>query len=163
MSGFEDFLTPQVTGIAVALLVMFAVGGLIFSLFAPSLSGTKRRDQRMMAVARYVTNADGNSCEFALTVADEWQAKGAGGQLMERLMQAARANKQIFCEKPLSLTSASAKKMVKACRDRGLVLALGHERRYEPAWLIGRLSGSRICRCRKRYGMPFPERTTRPV
>ncbi len=51
MSGFEDFLTPQVTGIAVALLVMFAVGGLIFSLFAPSLSGTKRRDQRMMAVA----------------------------------------------------------------------------------------------------------------
>ena len=51
------------------------------------------------------------------------------------LMQAARANKQIFCEKPLSLTSASAKKMVKACRDRGLVLGLGHERRYEPAWM----------------------------
>ncbi|MBT6536082.1 MAG: Gfo/Idh/MocA family oxidoreductase [Rhodospirillaceae bacterium] len=51
------------------------------------------------------------------------------------LMQAARANKQIFCEKPLSLTSASAKKMVKACRDRGIVLGLGHERRYEPAWM----------------------------
>ncbi|HCP01388.1 MAG: hypothetical protein CL573_03805 [Alphaproteobacteria bacterium] len=51
------------------------------------------------------------------------------------LMLAARANKQIFCEKPLSLTSASAKKMVKACRDRGLILGLGHERRYEPAWM----------------------------
>jgi predicted dehydrogenase len=51
------------------------------------------------------------------------------------MMQAARAGKQIFCEKPLSLTSASAKKMVKACRDRGLVLGLGHERRYEPAWM----------------------------
>jgi predicted dehydrogenase len=50
------------------------------------------------------------------------------------LMRAARANKQIFCEKPLSLTSASAKKMVKACRDRGLVLGIGHERRFEPAW-----------------------------
>lgn len=50
------------------------------------------------------------------------------------LMQAARANKQIFCEKPLSLTSASAKRMVKACRDRGLVLGIGHERRFEPAW-----------------------------
>ena len=51
------------------------------------------------------------------------------------LMQAARANKQIFCEKPLSLTSASAKKMVKACRDRGLIMGIGHERRYEPAWM----------------------------
>ncbi|WP_035898495.1 type II secretion system F family protein [Labrenzia sp. DG1229] len=51
MSGFEEFLTPQVTGIAVAGLVMLAVAGVIFSLFAPSLSGTKRRDQRMQAVA----------------------------------------------------------------------------------------------------------------
>ncbi|MBG6199519.1 tight adherence protein B [Labrenzia sp. EL_13] len=51
MSGLEEFLTPQVTGIAVAGLVMLAVAGVIFSLFAPSLSGTKRRDQRMQAVA----------------------------------------------------------------------------------------------------------------
>ncbi|WP_305988895.1 type II secretion system F family protein [Roseibium sp. MMSF_3544] len=51
MSGFEDFLTPQITGIAVAVLVMLAVGGIIFSIFQPTLSGTKRRDQRMEAVA----------------------------------------------------------------------------------------------------------------
>lgn len=51
MSGLEEFLTPEVTGIAVAGLVMLAVAGVIFSLFAPSLSGTKRRDQRMQAVA----------------------------------------------------------------------------------------------------------------
>lgn len=47
----EEFLTPEMTGIAVALLVMFAVGGVIYSLFQPSLSGSKRRDQRMHAVA----------------------------------------------------------------------------------------------------------------
>jgi acetyltransferase len=47
-------------------------------------------EQHMMAVARYVTNADARSCEFALTVADEWQSRGVGGQLMERLMQVAR-------------------------------------------------------------------------
>lgn len=51
MSGLQEFLTPEITGIAVALLVTLAVGGVIFSIFAPSLSGTKRRDQRIQAVA----------------------------------------------------------------------------------------------------------------
>ncbi|WP_298822140.1 type II secretion system F family protein [uncultured Roseibium sp.] len=51
MSGLEEFLTPEVTGIAVALLVMFAVGGIIYSLFQPTLSGSKKRDQRIEAVA----------------------------------------------------------------------------------------------------------------
>ena len=51
MSGFEEILTPELTGIAVAILVMLAVGGIIYSVFQPSLSGTKRRDQRVQAVA----------------------------------------------------------------------------------------------------------------
>ncbi|MCV0425598.1 MAG: pilus assembly protein, partial [Roseibium sp.] len=51
MSGFEEFLTPEITGIAVAFLVIVAVGGVIYSLFQPSLSGTKKRDQRLQAVS----------------------------------------------------------------------------------------------------------------
>ncbi|QDG74489.1 type II secretion system F family protein [Labrenzia sp. PHM005] len=51
MSGFEQFMTPAVTGTAVAILVMLSVGGIIFGLFLPSLSGTKRRDERMTAVS----------------------------------------------------------------------------------------------------------------
>ena len=51
----------------------------------------------------------------------------------ELVLRAAAAGKQVFCEKPLSLTATSAKKMVKACAESGLVLGLGHERRYEPA------------------------------
>ena len=39
--------------------------------------------------------------------------------------------KQIFCEKPLSLTKASAERMVAAARDAGLTLGVGHERRFE--------------------------------
>ena len=39
--------------------------------------------------------------------------------------------KQIFCEKPLSLTKASAERMVVAARDAGLILGVGHERRFE--------------------------------
>ena len=45
---------------------------------------------RILGVARYVSNPDKQSCEFALTVADEWQKKGIGRQLMQRLMTVAR-------------------------------------------------------------------------
>jgi len=44
-----------------------------------------------LAVARYVTAADGRSCEFAIVVADDWQGKGLGARLMSALLAAARA------------------------------------------------------------------------
>jgi acetyltransferase len=44
-----------------------------------------------LGVARYVTNIDGESCEFALVVADEWHNLGIGTQLMTALIDAARA------------------------------------------------------------------------
>jgi predicted dehydrogenase len=45
---------------------------------------------------------------------------------------AVAAGKHIFCEKPLALTKAGAEKAVRLCRDAGLVLGMGHERRWEP-------------------------------
>jgi predicted dehydrogenase len=45
---------------------------------------------------------------------------------------AAAAGKHVFCEKPLALTKAGAQKAVALCRDAGLVLGMGHERRWEP-------------------------------
>jgi predicted dehydrogenase len=48
-----------------------------------------------------------------------------------QIEQAVAAGKHIFCEKPLSLTRAGAEKSVALCRERGLVLGIGHERRYE--------------------------------
>ena len=47
-------------------------------------------DARFVGVARYVGNPDRHSCEFALTVTDEWQQRGVGRELMRRLMEAAR-------------------------------------------------------------------------
>jgi len=47
-------------------------------------------DAHILGVVRYVSNPDKQSCEFALTVADEWQQKGIGRQLMQRLMTVAR-------------------------------------------------------------------------
>jgi predicted dehydrogenase len=45
---------------------------------------------------------------------------------------AVAAGKHVFCEKPLALTKAGAEKAVRLCRDAGLVLGMGHERRWEP-------------------------------
>jgi acetyltransferase len=46
--------------------------------------------EREVAVARYVTNPDHRSCEFAIVVADAWQRKGIGRRMMERLIEIAR-------------------------------------------------------------------------
>jgi acetyltransferase len=45
-----------------------------------------------LGAARYVTNPDGETCEFALVVADAWQGRGIGTKLMHSLMEVARAN-----------------------------------------------------------------------
>ncbi|MEP5566934.1 MAG: bifunctional acetate--CoA ligase family protein/GNAT family N-acetyltransferase, partial [Halioglobus sp.] len=55
-----------------------------------AISPNKNGEDSFLGVARYVTNPDGSSCEFALAVADEWQSHGVGPKLMDRLMQIAR-------------------------------------------------------------------------
>jgi len=49
-----------------------------------------------------------------------------------QIARAAGAGKHVFCEKPLSLTRSGAERSVGLLRDRGLVLGIGHERRWEP-------------------------------
>ena len=51
----------------------------------------------------------------------------------EMAVEAFRAGKHVFCEKPLALTAASAERILAACTKTGTVLGIGHERRYEPA------------------------------
>ncbi len=53
-----------------------------------ALIGTGDAEQQI-GVARYTTNPDGESCEFALVVADAWQGKGLGKILMRDLMHIA--------------------------------------------------------------------------
>ena len=64
----------------------------------------------------------------------------------EQIEKAVAAGKHVFCEKPLAMTRAGAEKAVTLCRNAGLVLGMGHERRFEPpvaemleAAAIGRL------------------------
>lgn len=46
--------------------------------------------ERIVGISRYSASADGESCECAVTVADEWQNKGLGSALMKHLIEIAR-------------------------------------------------------------------------
>lgn len=51
----------------------------------------------------------------------------------EQVMAAARAGKHVFVEKPFTLTAASGRAAAGACRDAGVVLTVGHNRRLSGA------------------------------
>jgi predicted dehydrogenase len=51
----------------------------------------------------------------------------------EHIIAAAKAGKHVFVEKPFALTAASAAKAAEACAKAGVVLAVGHNRRFAPA------------------------------
>ena len=50
-----------------------------------------------------------------------------------QVLACAAARKQVFCEKPLALSHADAAGMFDACRQAGVVLAVGHNRRFWPS------------------------------
>jgi predicted dehydrogenase len=50
----------------------------------------------------------------------------------DQIRQAVAARKHVFCEKPLALTRKDAVAAVDLCKSAGLVLGMGHERRFEP-------------------------------
>jgi predicted dehydrogenase len=54
-------------------------------------------------------------------------------QHLSQVIAAAGAGKQIFCEKPLALRRDHATRMFEACREAGVVLAVGHNRRFWPS------------------------------
>jgi predicted dehydrogenase len=50
-----------------------------------------------------------------------------------QILACAAAGKPVFSEKPLALTLADAQRAVAACRDAGVVLGIGTDRRFLPA------------------------------
>jgi len=51
----------------------------------------------------------------------------------EQIEAAAAAGKHVFVEKPITLTKADAEAAIAACRDAGVVCAVGFNRRFHPA------------------------------
>ena len=51
----------------------------------------------------------------------------------DQVVAAARAGKHVFVDKPFTLTVADGRRATQACREAGVVLAVGHQRRKSPA------------------------------
>ena len=54
-------------------------------------------------------------------------------QHVDGVIAAASAGKHVFCEKPLALTKEDCARAVGACREAGVVLGIGTDKRYFPA------------------------------
>jgi predicted dehydrogenase len=52
---------------------------------------------------------------------------------VDQVVAVARAGKPVWCEKPLALTRSEAERAVAACRDAGVMLALGNSKRCFPS------------------------------
>ncbi len=50
----------------------------------------------------------------------------------EQVTKAAKAGKNILCEKPLALNSSQAEEMVKVCEDNGVKLAVSYVYKFHP-------------------------------
>ncbi|MHB1687567.1 MAG: Gfo/Idh/MocA family protein [Ignavibacteriaceae bacterium] len=53
----------------------------------------------------------------------------------EEVIKAAKAGKNILCEKPLSLTSSQAEEMINVCRENKVLLAVNYSLRFHPTIL----------------------------
>jgi acetyltransferase len=83
-----------------------------------ALAATVERDGReaLVGVARYVVDASGTGCEFAIAVDDAWQGSGLAGILMNALIDVARARALATMEGSVLATNT---RMLKFTRQLG--------------------------------------------
>jgi len=67
-----------------------------------------------LGVARYAIDPNGESCEFALVVNDQWQKQGIGHKLMDVLMDVARGRGLKVIEGEVLKTNRPMLKLVEA-------------------------------------------------
>ncbi len=93
--------------------------------FAPELSGAATEQGHSVYPSFEAILEDASVAAVILTSPND--------QHEPQSVAAARAGKHVLCEKPLSLTGESARRIVDAVTNAGVVLGVGHERRFEPA------------------------------
>ena len=73
----------------------------------------------LIGVARYVLEAEGRACEFALVIADAWQGRSIGRRMMEKLITVARGRglKEIYGD-----VLSTNRPMLEFCRKLGFRL-----------------------------------------
>lgn len=110
-----------------------------------SVHGRSARIEFVRGVTRTPANAAAFGAETGIPIDTSYEALLADpavdavvlatphSQHVAQIEQAAAAGKHVFVEKPLALDPAAAERAYRVCRDAGVALALGHNRRYLPA------------------------------
>jgi acetyltransferase len=81
-------------------------------------------DDRAIGISRYATNPDGESCEFALVIAEDWKRRGLGSRMMRALIEVARAR---GLKRMIGHVLAENHAMLALCGGLGFALSTGGE------------------------------------
>ena len=76
--------------------------------------------RREIGVCRYAVNPDGESCEFAVVVADDWQHRGLARKLMGVLIETARSRGIAYMN---GVFLSNNERMLKFVQKLGFVLS----------------------------------------
>jgi predicted dehydrogenase len=110
-----------------------------------SVQGKSERLQFTHAVVRRPAEAAEFAARQTLKLSDDFAGMLADktvqavvlttphSQHVEQIVAAAGAGKAVFCEKPLALIRADARRAIDACRRAGVALGLGYNRRFWPS------------------------------
>ncbi len=79
-----------------------------------------------------VQNSFDNYDEFLKSDIDAVFVSSANSHHYEQVIKAAKAGKNILCEKPLAVTSKQAEEMVDVCKDNNVLLAVNYIHRFHP-------------------------------
>lgn len=79
-----------------------------------------------------VQNSFNNYDEFLKSDIDAVFVASSNVHHYEQVIKAAKAGKNILCEKPLAITSQQAEEMVNVCKDNNVLLAVNYVHRYHP-------------------------------
>lgn len=113
---------------------------------AKSIHGNSDKIRINRGVTRTPSKAAAFSQETGIPVDDDYTALLADpaidavilatphSQHVDQILAAAAAGKHVFCEKPLALEAQGAVEAFNACEKAGVVLAVGQNRRFLPAY-----------------------------
>ncbi len=79
-----------------------------------------------------VQNSFDDLDEFLKSDIDAVFVASANAHHYEQVIKAAKAGKNILCEKPIALNSAQAEEMVRVCKENNVLFAVNYVHRYHP-------------------------------
>lgn len=79
-----------------------------------------------------VQNTFDNYDDFLKSDIDAVFVASSNAHHYEQVIKAAKAGKNILCEKPLAITSVQAKEMVRVCKENNVLLAINFVHRFHP-------------------------------